>query len=202
MPGLISIASINFFQNAHSSSVCTGGCANCHESCSSISRFTFSVACAAAPGISDSRETKKNSQSALPARWPTRGALIFITGRNVDRARTLSRFAGGEALSREQAEASHLDALVHATPLGTDPNVNSCFFEDAIPADVVFDMVYNPLETLLIRRAKEQGKQVIPGLKMFIERAVAQFELYRRRCPPRAMEKAALDVLEQQRIKH
>ncbi len=131
------------------------------------------------------------------------GALVFITGRNVDRVRTLSRFAGGEALSRVQAEASHFDALVHATPLGTYPNVNSCFFEDAIPADVVFDMVYNPLETLLIRRAKEQGKQVIPGLKMFIEQAVAQFELWTGEGAPRAaMEKAALNVLEQQRIKH
>ena len=128
------------------------------------------------------------------------GACIFITGRNVDRVRTLSRFAGGEALSREEAEASHFDALVHATPLGTFPNVDTCFFNHAIPADIVFDMVYNPLETLLIRRAKEQGKQVVPGMKMFIEQAVAQFELWTGEDAPRAaMEKAALDALEQQR---
>jgi 3-dehydroquinate dehydratase/shikimate dehydrogenase len=130
------------------------------------------------------------------------GATISITGRNTDRVRTLARFADGEALSIEQAQASHFDAVVHATPLGTYPNVEACFFDGAIPADIVFDMVYNPFETLLIKRAKEQGKQVIPGMQMFIEQAVAQFELFTGESAPRAaMEKAALDALEQLRPK-
>ena len=77
-----------------------------------------------------------------------------------------------------------------------------CFFEGAIPADIVFDMVYNPLETLLLKRALEQGKQVIPGMQMFIEQAVAQFEIWTGEAAPRAaMEKAALDALEQQRMR-
>jgi 3-dehydroquinate dehydratase/shikimate dehydrogenase len=58
-------------------------------------------------------------------------------------------------------------------------------------------MVYNPLETKLIRHAKQQGKQVIPGLKMFIEQAVRQFEIWTGETAPRAtMEAAALDALE------
>ncbi len=127
------------------------------------------------------------------------GAQVSITGRNTDQVRALSRFAGGQALSREQAQAAHFDAVVHATPLGTYPNVDGCFFEGSIPGDLVFDMVYNPLETLLIRRAREQGKQVIPGMDMFIEQAVAQFELFTGETAPRAaMEKAALDALAQQ----
>ncbi len=125
------------------------------------------------------------------------GATIFITGRNTDRVRTLARFAGGEPLSRAEAEASHFDALVHATPLGTYPNVDESFFEGPIPADIVFDMVYNPRETLLLQRAKEQGKQVIPGIKMFIEQASAQFELWTGETAPRAaMEEAALEALD------
>jgi len=77
------------------------------------------------------------------------------------------------------------------------PNVNDCIFKDKIPAEIIFDMVYNPLETLLIRRAKEQGKQVIPGLKMFIEQAVRQFEIWTGETAPRAvMEAAALDALQ------
>jgi 3-dehydroquinate dehydratase/shikimate dehydrogenase len=108
----------------------------------------------------------------------------------------LARFAGGEALTPEQTAASHFDAVVHATPLGTFPNTEACFFDGAIPADIVFDMVYNPIETLLIRRAREQGKHVIPGIKMFIEQAVAQFELWTGESAPRAaMEAAALDAL-------
>ncbi len=128
------------------------------------------------------------------------GAAIYITGRNVDRARTLARFAGGEAIPREQSEGMQFDAVVHATPLGTYPNVDGCFFEGKIPGDIVFDMVYNPMETTLLKRAKKQGKQTIPGIKMFVEQAVAQFEIWTGESAPRAaMEKAALDALADQR---
>lgn len=125
------------------------------------------------------------------------GAKISITGRNADRVRALARLVGGEALSMEQATALHFDIVINATPLGMWPDVNECCFEGSIPGEIVFDMVYNPLETLLIRRAREQGKQVIPGVKMFIEQAVRQFEIWTGESAPRAaMETAALDALE------
>jgi len=127
------------------------------------------------------------------------GAQVSITGRNADRVRALARFASGKPLSREQAESARFDAVVHATPLGMFPNVDACFFRDRIPGDVVFDMVYNPAQTLLLKRAREQGKEVIPGMKMFIEQAVAQFELWTGDAAPRgAMEMAAMDALEHQ----
>jgi len=86
---------------------------------------------------------------------------------------------------------------VHATPLGMYPHVNECFFNGRIPADVVFDMVYNPMETVLVRNAREQGKTVVPGLNMFIEQAVRQFEIWTGETAPRiVMEKAALEALE------
>jgi len=57
-------------------------------------------------------------------------------------------------------------------------------------------MVYNPLETLLCRRAAAQGCTVIPGLEMFIEQAVEQFEIWTGESAPRAvMERAALEAL-------
>jgi 3-dehydroquinate dehydratase/shikimate dehydrogenase len=57
-------------------------------------------------------------------------------------------------------------------------------------------MVYNPLETALIRHAKQQGKQVIPGVRMFIEQAQRQFEIWTGESAPRAaMETAAMDAL-------
>jgi 3-dehydroquinate dehydratase/shikimate dehydrogenase len=80
------------------------------------------------------------------------------------------------------------------------PHVNECFFHSEIPAEVVFDMVYNPLETLLGQRAREQGKTVIRGLEMFLEQAAQQFELWTSDSAPRAvMQKAALEALEQQK---
>ena len=85
------------------------------------------------------------------------GAKLAITGRNLDRVRALAKACDAEPLSREQACARMFDVLVHATPLGMSPQVEQCFFDGAVPAKLVFDMVYNPLETLLLRRAKDQG---------------------------------------------
>src|SRR5882724_953209 len=124
------------------------------------------------------------------------GAKISLVGRNADRVRALAKICGAEALGREQLNGRHFDAVVHATPLGMFPNVNDCFFQEAIPAEVVFDMVYNPLETALLKRAREQGKTVVPGLDMFIEQAVRQFELWTGETAPRpVMQKAALEAL-------
>lgn len=124
------------------------------------------------------------------------GAQLSLTGRNIDRVRALAKICGGEPLAPEQTLQRHFDAVVHATPLGMHPHTDECFFHDVIPGDIVFDMVYNPLETLLIKRAKEQGKDVIPGFQMFIEQAVRQFEIWTGESAPRsAMEKAAMDSL-------
>jgi 3-dehydroquinate dehydratase/shikimate dehydrogenase len=125
------------------------------------------------------------------------GAKITLVGRNAERVRALAKICGAEALGREQLDTRRFDAVVHATPLGMYPQVDECFFNGSIPADVVFDMVYNPMETLLIKRAREQGKTVIPGLDMFIEQAVRQFEIWTGESAPRpAMEKAAAEALE------
>jgi len=124
------------------------------------------------------------------------GAKVSITGRNPDRVRALARACGATPLLKEDAEKRHFDLLVHATPLGMYPRVKECFFEDRIPASLVFDMVYNPTETVLVRRARQQGKSVILGLQMFIEQAVRQFEIWTgERAPRSAMEKAARETL-------
>jgi 3-dehydroquinate dehydratase/shikimate dehydrogenase len=125
------------------------------------------------------------------------GAKVSLVGRNADRVRALAKVCGAEALGRDQLEQRHFDVVVHATPLGMFPHVNECFFNGHIPADVVFDMVYNPVETLLVQRAREQGKTVIPGLDMFIEQAVRQFEIWTSESAPRSvMLKAAAEALE------
>jgi 3-dehydroquinate dehydratase/shikimate dehydrogenase len=124
------------------------------------------------------------------------GARISLVGRNADRVRSLAKICGAEPLLAEQLTERYFDALVHATPLGMYPHVNECFFNGRIPADVVFDMVYNPLETELTRRAREQGKTVIRGMQMFVEQAVRQFETWTGEQAPRAViEKAALEAL-------
>ena len=124
------------------------------------------------------------------------GAKVTIVGRNPDRVRSLARACGAEPLQREQLDGRRFDALVHATPLGMFPHTDGCFFAGAIPAELVFDMVYNPLETALLRRATAQGLTVISGLQMFLEQAARQFEIWTGASAPRSvMEKAAYEAL-------
>jgi 3-dehydroquinate dehydratase/shikimate dehydrogenase len=125
------------------------------------------------------------------------GAKLAITGRNIDRVRVLAKAVDAEILTREQAQQRTFDLLIHATPLGMMPRVDQCFFPDRIPAKLVFDMVYNPIETTLLKRAKAQGAEIITGLEMFIEQAMRQFEIFTSEKAPRAvMEKAALEALQ------
>jgi 3-dehydroquinate dehydratase/shikimate dehydrogenase len=124
------------------------------------------------------------------------GAKVFIVGRNPDRVRSLAKACGAEPLLKEQAEKRKFDAVVHATPLGMFPRTDGCFFSGAIPADLVFDMVYNPLETALLRRAAEQGLKTISGLEMFLEQAARQFEIWTGASAPRSvMARAATEAL-------
>ncbi len=125
-----------------------------------------------------------------------RGARVWITGRNLDRAKKLASRCGATPLPAEEAAAGRFDAVVHATPLGMHPATEACFFDGRIPADIVFDMVYNPPETVLLKRAREQGKTVIGGLEMFIEQAVRQFEIWTGcEAPAGVMERAAREAL-------
>ncbi len=128
------------------------------------------------------------------------GARVSIAGRNLERARALCKITNATPLTREQAEAAGFDAVIHCTPLGMYPNPDACFFKDKIPGEIVFDMVYNPLETMLIKRAISHGKEVVLGLQMFLEQAACQFEIWTGETAPRSViEKAALEALLQQR---
>ncbi len=125
------------------------------------------------------------------------GGKVFITGRDAKRAKMLARFCDGEALSPHDSLSREFDVLINATPLGMFPHAEQSFFTDQIPASIVFDMVYNPRETLLLKLAREQGKTTIPGIEMFIEQAVKQFELWTEETAPRGvMEKAAAEALD------
>ncbi len=125
-----------------------------------------------------------------------KGAKVFLTGRSPDRVRALARICGATVVEREKLGGQHFDALVHATPVGMRPKMGESFFPEEIPAEVVLDMVYNPLETLLLKQARAARKKVISGLEMFLEQAAAQFEIWTAQEAPRmAMETAAREAL-------
>jgi len=124
------------------------------------------------------------------------GSRVFITGRNPDRVRALAKAGGATPLLAEHVAGLRFDVIVHATPIGMWPNTERCYFDGTIPAGIVFDLVYNPHDTLLIRRAREQGCEVIHGIEMFVEQASEQFQLFTGVAAPRqAMERAAVEAL-------
>ncbi|MBX3301604.1 MAG: shikimate dehydrogenase [Nitrospira sp.] len=70
--------------------------------------------------------------------------------------------------------------LIHSTPVGMSPKADASCVPAALlhPALTVMDIVYNPLETKLLKDAKHAGCKTIAGLEMFLHQAVAQFELW------------------------
>ena len=125
------------------------------------------------------------------------GAKVALTGRNLDKVRALAKSVGGVALAFDEAQRESFDALIHATPLGMYPHPEGIYFPDRIPAEIVFDMVYNPRETALLKRANEMGKQTIDGLQMFIEQAAESFSIWTGEAAPRkTMLDAAVAALE------
>lgn len=73
--------------------------------------------------------------------------------------------------------------LVNCTPIGTFPNITDCIelpFEYLSPAHLVIDLVYNPAETELMKRAKAQGAAVMNGLSMLQHQALKSYEIWSR----------------------
>lgn len=67
-----------------------------------------------------------------------------------------------------------IDVLVNATPVGMFPNLDNCPVEDSVIKNckAVFDAIYNPLETLLVKKAKSFGIKAIGGMSMLVWQAV------------------------------
>ncbi len=127
---------------------------------------------------------------------------LAITGRDPVKVR---RFAGAfdlDPLPLEELGRERFDLLVQATPVGLWPNAAESLLQGKqIAAETVFDLIYNPPETLLLRLARAQGCRVISGLEMFLAQAASQFEYWTGLpAPLRTMRQAAWDEL--QRLDH
>ena len=78
------------------------------------------------------------------------------------------------------------NVVVNCTPIGMHPNVNESPLDrhQLRPAMTVFDTVYNPETTLLIKHARQQGCKVVTGIEMFVRQAALQFRLFTGQEPP------------------
>lgn len=89
---------------------------------------------------------------------------------------------------------SALSLIVNTTPLGMSPKIDVSPWPEALPlpqADV-YDLVYNPRETLFVRQARAAGLRAQTGLGMLVEQAALAFEIWTGRVPPRELMFAAV----------
>ena len=126
-----------------------------------------------------------------------RGADFTILNRTVHKAEMLASELGVHYGSLEDSESVPFDSIINTTSLGMYPNVNDTPVKKALLKDVlVFDMVYNPLKTRLIRDAEQNGCATITGLEMFINQAAKQFDLWTgKKAPLDLMKKVVVEAL-------
>lgn len=115
-----------------------------------------------------------------------RGADITIASRTADRAEDLAHFCKGKAVAWGLRHSLKCDLIVNCTPVGMHPNLDDTPYDPKHlkPEMVVFDTVYNPEQTLLLKQAREIGCSVITGVDMFIGQAALQFKLFTSREAP------------------
>jgi 3-dehydroquinate dehydratase/shikimate dehydrogenase len=107
-----------------------------------------------------------------------RGAEVWILNRTAVKAQKLARQAKARTIKRADLRKVAFDVIVNATPVGMG-NTRDCPLKDQeIQARVVFDMVYDPVETHLVQVARAKGIAVIPGVEMFVQQAARQFEIW------------------------
>ncbi len=98
-----------------------------------------------------------------------------------------------EAALRRVLPDAHV--LIHCTPVGMSPKADmTCVPASLLHAGLaVMDIVYNPRETQLLKDAKRVGCKTIPGLEMFLNQAVTQFELWTNQAAPVAVMRTVLE---------
>ena len=138
---------------------------------------------------------------------PLAGARVAVLGAGGSARAVVAALAGSEARvsvhARSRARAEEVamtasvavgplppepgswDLLVNCTPVGMFPNVDATPVEAAaLTGGYVYDLIYNPPTTRLLREAATAGCQTIGGLEMLVAQAERQFEIWTGQRPP------------------
>ncbi len=115
------------------------------------------------------------------------GAEVFVVNRTHENAVKLARKAKAKSLKHEALTKQHFDVLINSTPCGMHGVKPALpLAENELNASLVFDMVYNPLETPLLALARSRGIPVVSGLEMFVQQGARQFEIWTGKPAPEA----------------
>jgi 3-dehydroquinate dehydratase/shikimate dehydrogenase len=140
------------------------------------------------------------------------GCAVSIFARTLDRAASLARDLNssnknGVSITAHRTQdfaGAAFDVVINATPLGmfAGPDANASPLDDRAitslnPHCILFDTVYNPIETPFLRIARERGFRTVPGVTMFVLQAEAQFRLFAGApAPPGLFDRVARERLQ------
>jgi 3-dehydroquinate dehydratase/shikimate dehydrogenase len=122
------------------------------------------------------------------------GASVAVAARRRERAEAVAQLTR-TAVADWPPQPGSWDVLINATPLGTTPRVDESPLPDGpFTGQLVYDLAYNPRETLLLRQARRAGLDTIGGLEMLVAQAQLQFEWWTGIKPPARVMREAADT--------
>ena len=124
------------------------------------------------------------------------GWQVTLAARRIEQAEELAqRYTQNVIATTFSILPSAFRLLINTTPLGMTPHTDTCPWEQDFPPETfVYDLVYNPPETLLMKRARAAGLQAANGLGMLIEQAALAFERWTGHKADRTAMKLSLEV--------
>ena len=131
-----------------------------------------------------------------------RGAEVYILNRSAAHGKKLAHQARARIMKRAELKKMAFDVIINATPVGMGNSRETPLQEKEINARYVFDMVYDPSETRLMKLAKERGAQVIPGIEMFVHQGARQFEIWTGKPAPWDEMLRVVQLAQQDRSNH
>jgi 3-dehydroquinate dehydratase/shikimate dehydrogenase len=128
-----------------------------------------------------------------------KGAEVLILNRTPQTAQKLAREAKAKTIRREQVAKTSFDVIVNATAVGMHGVKPQHILEaKEINARLVFDLVYNPVDTPFLRMARQKGIPAVTGVEMFVQQGARQFEIWTgKRAPEEEMLRVVVHALRQ-----
>jgi shikimate dehydrogenase len=109
-----------------------------------------------------------------------KGVDISVVNRSDARGNELARVLECPSIPLDRVGEHKADLLIQTTPVGMSPSVDECLVPEPVLREgmVVMDIIYNPVETRLLKMAKARGCITISGLSMFVYQGAEQFRLW------------------------
>jgi shikimate dehydrogenase len=127
-----------------------------------------------------------------------RRAKVSIFNRTKEKAVELAKEFNCQTTNlNKESEIKDFDIIINTTSVGMKPMENKMPISTKFISDkqIVFDIVYTPYDTKLLKEAKKQGAKIIHGVEMLLHQGTAQFEIYTgHKAPEEAMRKILLKV--------